>query len=156
MDSIEYHPIGIIRSPYRERAPSQGREDDVTGQFYLEVLPGLETALLDLEGFEYIIVLFHMDRIRGYDGSNIAHPPHMNGKSVGLFASRSPNRPNPIGLDVARIIRVDGARVYTSGLSALDGSPLLDIKPYIGLDSKLLHGSGNPAGTTRTKGGVDE
>ncbi len=146
MDSIEYDPIGIIRSPYKERAPSQGREDDVTGQFYLEVLPSLETALRDLDGSEYIIVLFHMDRIRGYDGSNIAHPPHMNGKSVGLFASRSPNRPNPIGLDVARLIRVEGTRVYTSGLSALDGSPLLDIKPYIRLDSKTFREIEDPAG----------
>jgi tRNA-Thr(GGU) m(6)t(6)A37 methyltransferase TsaA len=138
MERIEYTAIGTIRTPYAEMAPFQASEDDLSGDFYLEVLPRFETALQDLARSRYIIVLFHMDRVRGYDGSNVAHPPHMNGKTVGLFSSRSPNRPNPIGLDVVRLIRVEGRRVYTTGLSALDGTPLLDIKPYIRMDSKNL------------------
>jgi len=138
MDRIIYSPIGTVRTPYSEKAPSQGREDDDSGDFFLEVLPRYETALRDLERSRYIIVLFHMDRVGGYDGTNIAHPPHMNGGTLGLFASRSPNRPNPIGMDVARLIRVQGRRVYVSGLSALDGTPLLDIKPYIRNDSREL------------------
>ncbi len=136
MRTIEYTPIGVVHTPYSESAPSQGKEDDDTGEFYLELFPRYSSGLRDLERFDFIIVLFHMDRVRGYDGSNEAHPPHMGGASVGLFASRSPNRPNPVGLDVARLLRVEGSRVYTSGLSALDNTPLLDIKPYIRLDRK--------------------
>ncbi|MFO8184479.1 MAG: tRNA (N6-threonylcarbamoyladenosine(37)-N6)-methyltransferase TrmO [Candidatus Aegiribacteria sp.] len=136
MRTIEYTPIGVVHTPYSESAPSQGKEDDDTGEFYLELFPRYSNGLRDLERFDFIIVLFHMDRVRGYDGSNEAHPPHMGGASVGLFASRSPNRPNPVGLDVARLLRVEGSRVYTSGLSALDNTPLLDIKPYIRLDRK--------------------
>lgn len=136
MRAIEYTAIGVVRTPFTERAPSQGREDDNSGEFYLELFPRYSSGLRDLERFDHIIVLFHMDRVRGYDGSNEAHPPHMGGSSVGLFASRSPNRPNPIGLDVVRLLRVEGPRVYTSGLSALDNTPLLDIKPYIRIDCK--------------------
>lgn len=136
MQAIEYSAIGVVHTPYGENAPSQGREDDDTGEFYLELFSRYSSGLRDLERFDHIMILFHMDRVRGYDGSNEAYPPHMGGASVGLFASRSPNRPNPIGLDVARLLRVEGSRVYTSGLSALDNTPLLDIKPYIGPDRK--------------------
>jgi len=83
-----------------------------------------------------------MDRVRGYDGSNLAHPPSHNGGTVGLFASRSPNRPNPIGIDIARVLRIEKNKVYTTGLSALDGTPLLDIKPYRDIDSKPDAGKG--------------
>lgn len=136
MEDIIYRPIGSIHSPYTDMAPFQANEDDTKGSFVLELLPEYETALQDLECFRYIIVLFHIDRARGYNGTNIAHPPSKKGGTTGLFASRSPNRPNPIGLDVARIIRIEGNRIFTSGLSALDGTPLIDIKPYISNDSK--------------------
>ena len=133
---IVYHPIGVIRSPYREMAPFQPREDDACGPFILELFSEYASGLQGLEKHEYVVVLFHIHRARGYDGSNMAHPPHMNGGTVGLWASRSPNRPNPIGLDVARILKIEGNRVHTTGLSALDGTPLLDVKPYISSDSK--------------------
>lgn len=139
---IVYRPIGVIHSPYMEMAPFQARENDPEGPFILEVFPEYEGALTDLDCFTYIIVLFHMDRARGYNGSNKAHPPSLDGGEVGLFASRSPNRPNPIGLDVVRILRLEGRKIYTTGLSALDRTPLLDIKPYIELDSKPDPGSG--------------
>lgn len=137
MGFIEYSAIGTIHTPYGEMAPFQACEGD-EGVFYIEVLPRYETALKDLDRFRYVIILFHMDRVRGYDGSNLAHPPHLKGGTVGLFASRSPNRPNPIGLDVARVLEISGNRIYTTGLSALDGTPVLDIKPYIGPDSKRI------------------
>lgn len=142
MKDIIYRPIGVIRTPYSDMAPFQPREDDNSGPFYLELGPQYETGLDDLDRFRYIIILFHIHRARGYNGSNLAHPPSLNGGTVGLFASRSPNRPNPIGLDVARLLEVSGRRIYTSGLSALDGTPLLDVKPYTSLDSKTDPGNG--------------
>ncbi len=142
MNEIVYRAIGTIHTPYSDMAPFQAREDDTEGPFVLELLPQYETALEDLEYFRYVIVLFHMDRVRGYNGSNVAHPPSLKGGKVGLFASRSPNRPNPIGLDVARLLRIDGRKIYTSGLSVLDGTPLIDIKPYTKRDSKPDPGEG--------------
>ncbi len=142
MNEIVYRAIGTIRTPYSDMAPFQAKEDDPNGPFVLELLPEYETALEDLEYFKYIIVLFHMDRVKGYNGSNVAHPPSLSGGKVGLFASRSPNRPNPIGLDVARILRIEENRIYTSGLSVLDGTPLIDIKPYTKRDSKPDPGEG--------------
>ncbi|MCD4706862.1 MAG: tRNA (N6-threonylcarbamoyladenosine(37)-N6)-methyltransferase TrmO [Candidatus Sabulitectum sp.] len=137
MDII-YNSIGVIHTPYIDMAPFQAVEDDTSGPFVLELEERYTSALKDLEKHKYLIVFFHIDRAEGYNGSNIAHPPSMNGASIGLFASRSPNRPNAIGIDVARLMRIEGNRVYTSGLSALDGTPLLDIKPYISVDRKEL------------------
>ncbi len=76
------------------------------------------------------------------DNPNIDLILSYEGGKVGLFASRSPNRPNPIGLDVARLLRIEGRKVYTSGLSVLDGTPLIDIKPYTKTDSKADPGDG--------------
>jgi len=133
---IVYRPIGVIRTPYADMAPFQADETDGAGEFCIDMFPEFESGLRDLEEFHYIIVLFHIDRAKGYNGSNLAHPPSLDGGTVGLFASRSPNRPNPIGLDVAKLLRIEGRRVYTGGLSILDGTPLLDIKPYIPADRK--------------------
>lgn len=117
-------------------APFQAVGDDTDGPFILELDERYATGLKDLEKHKYVIVFFHIDRAKGYNGSNIAHPPSMKGGSIGLFASRSPNRPNPIGIDVAKLLKIEGNKVYTSGLSALDGTPLLDIKPYLSIDCK--------------------
>ena len=139
---IVYSPIGLIRTPYADMAPSQGREDDDSGEFVLELYSRYEGALRDLECFRYIYVIFHMDRARGYDGTNLAHPPSLGGETVGLFASRSPNRPNTIGIDIARILDISGRMIFTTGLSALDGTPLLDIKPYFSSDAREDAGRG--------------
>lgn len=142
MEPVEYRPVGEVHSPYAERAPRQPREDDEGGEFFVEVLEEFAPALRDLDRFNYVAILFHIHRSPRYDGSTEAHPPMLDGKAVGLFASRSPHRPNPIGLDIARILRVQGRRIYTSGLSAIDGTPVLDIKPYIDNDSKSDTGPG--------------
>lgn len=132
---IVFEPIGVVHTPYRERAPRQPVEDDDTGEFRIELFPRYRGALRLIDRFSYVYVLFYMDRT-GYRG-NEAHPPGLEGGSVGLFASRSPHRPNAIGLDVARIIEVvNDLQLRTSGLSALDGSPLLDLKPYTPGDVK--------------------
>ncbi|MBD3277369.1 MAG: tRNA (N6-threonylcarbamoyladenosine(37)-N6)-methyltransferase TrmO [Candidatus Aegiribacteria sp.] len=142
METIVYRPVGKVCSPYTEKAPRQPREDDERGEFFVEVLPEFAPALRDLDRFNYVIILFHIHRSRRYEGSTEAHPPMLDGRSVGLFASRSPHRPNPIGLDIARILRIRGRRIYTSGLSAIDGTPVVDIKPYIDNDSKRDTGVG--------------
>jgi len=112
-------------------APFQARENDENGPFILELENRYASGLQDLQAGQRIIILFHIHKSRGYNGSNLAHPPHLNGSAIGLWASRSPNRPNPIGLDVARILKIEGNQVHTTGLSALDGTPLLDLKPVI-------------------------
>lgn len=135
---IIYNSIGVIHTSYIDMAPFQAVEDDTNGPFILEVDEQYATGLKDLEKHKYVIVFFHIDRAKGYNGSNIAHPPSMKGGSIGLFASRSPNHPNTIGIDVAKLLKIEGNKVYTSGLSALEGTPLLDIKPYLDVDSKKL------------------
>ena len=135
---IIYHSIGTIHTPYTDTAPFQADENLDEGPFLLELEERFAPGLRDLEKHTHVIVLFHLDRARGYNGSNLAHPPSLKGGTVGLFASRSPNRPNTIGLDVARILKIDGNRIYTTGLSALDNTPLLDVKPYISADRKEL------------------
>lgn len=123
-------------------APFQAIENDENGPFILELEQCYASGLENLELNQRIIVLFHIHRARGYDGSNLAHPPHLNGKTIGLWASRSPNRPNPIGLDTARVLRIEGNRVHTTGLSALDGTPLLDLKPVISSDFAVSDSAG--------------
>ncbi len=136
MSDIIYHPIGIIRTPYDESfAPNQPVEKK-GAEARLELDPGLEEALSDLSGFSYVYVLFHMDRQTG-EIENRVRPPWAHGAQVGLFASRSPARPNPIGLSVVRLLRVEGSTIVTSSIDTYDMTPILDIKPYIrGLDSK--------------------
>jgi tRNA-Thr(GGU) m(6)t(6)A37 methyltransferase TsaA len=129
-------PIGTIRTPYTNEAPYQP-EPDAQGSFYIELDTGLEDGLFKLESFKYIYLLFYLHR---QDKSFHTHvtPPWAGGKKVGLFASRSPCRPNPIGLSVVKIKRIEKNVVHISGIDALDGTPLLDIKPYsLDLDAKI-------------------
>lgn len=129
-------PIGIIRTPYRQNAPRQPDETDhrefriLLDECYLDGLSGLDM-------FRYLYVLFHINRLDRPVRMQV-HPPRAEGREVGLFASRSPVRPNPIGLSVVRIKKIVGTCIYTSGIDVFDETPLLDIKPYIrGLDAKL-------------------
>ena len=134
-DSIQVRPIGLIRTPYTDTAPYQPLAD-AEGDFRLILDPEWAGALRDLDRFKYIYVLYWIHRVsRPVD--LLALPPWTGGKSVGLFASRSPVRPNPIGLSVVKVLGVEGREVRVSSLDAFDGTPLLDIKPYVkDLDSK--------------------
>jgi len=136
MSGIEFKPIGVVRSPYRDKAPYQPVDKD-DGEFYLQLDERYADGLKDLDAFKYAYVIFHIDRLNREFRAKVS-PPWARGKSVGLFASRSPVRPNPIGISIVRIIRIDKNCVYTSGLDVFDGTPILDIKPYIkDLDSKI-------------------
>jgi tRNA (adenine37-N6)-methyltransferase len=128
---LELKPIGVVRSPFRERmdAPRQPRAaEGVRGT--IELLPGhnFEDALTDLEGFEYIWVLFWFHLNTGWRPRVL--PPRSEVKR-GLFATRTPYRPNPIGMSALRLERIDGLTLHVSDLDLLDGTPVLDIKPYV-------------------------
>jgi tRNA (adenine37-N6)-methyltransferase len=128
---LELKPIGVVRSPFRERmdAPRQPRAaEGVRGT--IELLPGhnFEDALTDLEGFEYIWVLFWFHLNTGWRPRVL--PPRSEIKR-GLFATRTPYRPNPIGMSALRLEKIDGLTLHVSDLDLLDGTPVLDIKPYV-------------------------
>jgi len=123
-----FRPIGTIHTPYGETAPFTNFEE-AEGEFWVEVDDRYREALYLLDKFRYVYLVFFLDR--GREPKLKVQPPRGKGITVGLFASRSPNRFNPIGLTIARILRIEGGRIYTSGLDILDRTPLLDLKPYI-------------------------
>jgi tRNA-Thr(GGU) m(6)t(6)A37 methyltransferase TsaA len=119
--------IGIIHSPYlsRDDAPRQGRFSEAL--VTLEILPEFSEGLQDVEQEPYLIVLYWLDRS---DRNKLkAIPPH-TGIEHGVFATRSPDRPNPIGICIVEFVHREGNHLLVRGLDALDGTPLLDIKPY--------------------------
>lgn len=125
--NYELKPIGIVRSPYRELhdAPHQGRFSDVISEIvvYDEFAPGLK----DIGEKPHLIVLTWFDRS---DRTQLlATPPHLRAEH-GVFATRSPNRPNPIGLCLVDLIGRSGTTLRVQGLDAIDGTPVIDIKPY--------------------------
>ncbi len=141
MSDLKFKSIGVVKTPYMDTAPYQPIEDE-DQQFYLELEPAFVAGLKSLDSFAYIYVVYFIDRLQTSPQMTVS-PPWANGKQVGLFASRSPVRPNPIGLSIVKIKNIIGNRIYTSGLDVFDGTPLLDIKPYIkDLDSKLEANNG--------------
>ncbi|MCD4696990.1 MAG: tRNA (N6-threonylcarbamoyladenosine(37)-N6)-methyltransferase TrmO [Bacteroidales bacterium] len=126
---INLIPIGSINTPYNEDAPYTNYEE-VEGEFFVELNEEYTNGLYLLDKLKYCYLIFHIHKQKKPPRMFI-FPPRGKGKEVGLFATRSPNRINPIGLTVARIKKIEGNRIYTYGLDILNGSPLLDIKPYI-------------------------
>lgn len=122
-------PIGIVRSPFREKreAPRQGTATGAA-EATIELRADLGHAVEDLEGFERIWVVFWFDRAHGWKPKVL--PPRSDRKR-GVLATRSPHRPNPIGLTAARLERVDGCTLHISQCDLLDGTPVLDVKPYV-------------------------
>ena len=122
-------PIGYVRSPYEEsREVPRGLGTKHNAEGILEIDPELEIGLTDIEGFSHLFVIWAFDRAEGVD--LIGRPPS-DDRPHGVFATRSPKRPNPIGLTVVELIRRDGPRLYVRGVDMLDQTPILDIKPYL-------------------------
>ena len=123
--------IGIARSPYQHRAPYQPRSENVNdGEFFIEIEPQYQNGLQALETFHHIFILSYLDR--SHSAEIMVQPPWKDEQeSYGVFATRSPNRPSPIGLTRVHLQRVEGNRVYTGPFDLFDGTPVLDIKPYI-------------------------
>jgi tRNA (adenine37-N6)-methyltransferase len=123
------HPLGYIRSPYSQASQipkGLGAQHEAEG--VLEFLSEYEQGLKDIEGFSHLFVLWLFDRVDGFD--LLASPPS-DTRQHGVFATRSPLRPNPIGLTVVRLLGRDGCRLRVVGIDMLDGTPILDVKPYL-------------------------
>ena len=132
---IEFKQIGVIRTPYENSAPYQAIDED-SGDFRIVLDTIYEDGLVDLSSFKYIYTIYYIDRLPDISSMKVA-PSWAPGIEVGLFASRSPNRPNPIGISIVRIKEVVKNEILISGIDVFDNTPLLDLKPYIkDLDSK--------------------
>ena len=125
--SLELKPIGIIHSPYRSRAeaPRQGRGGEEICE--LEMFEEFEEGLKDIERFSHIILIYWFHQSQGY---SLTVTPSWDTKPHGLFATRSPNRPCPLGLSVVELVAREKNILKVRGMDAIDGTPLLDIKPY--------------------------
>lgn len=126
---LSMEPIGTVRSPYTETSQiPKGLGTEHQAQGILELLPKYEAGLTDIEGFSHLYVLWVFDRASGYD---LLGTPPADTRPHGVFATRSPRRPNPIGLTVVRLLRREGCNLHVSGVDMLDGTPILDVKPYL-------------------------
>ena len=122
--------IGHASTPYKtthDIPKGLGARHEAEG--LLKLLPEFADGLLDIEGFSHLFVLWEFDKSDGYD--LIAHPPTDEKRPHGVFATRSPRRPNPIALSVVRLLGREGAALRVAGVDMLDGTPILDIKPYL-------------------------
>ncbi len=122
-------PIGFVRSPYRESAAipkGLGAKHDAVGA--LEILEDFEPGLKDIDGFSHLFVIWIFDRAEGFE---LMGPTPIDQKVHGVFATRSPRRPNPIALTVVELLRRESNTLLVRGLDMLDGTPILDIKPYL-------------------------
>jgi len=133
-------PIGHVRSPYcaTSQVPKGlGAKHEAEGE--LEILPEFELGLTDIDGFSHLIVLWVFDRSEGFE---LYGKVPSDQKPHGVFATRSPRRPNPIALTVVELLRREGRRLHVRGVDMLDGTPILDIKPYMGniAEEKLRRG----------------
>lgn len=127
---ITYQPIGIINTPYTRTngMPIQpSRAKDVRGT--IDVFPEFAEGLADLSGFSHLILLCHMHRA---GTCKLKVVPFLDTEERGVFATRAPSRPNCIGLSMVRLLEIEGNRLIVSDIDLLDGTPLLDIKPYVG------------------------
>ncbi|HYD50984.1 MAG TPA: tRNA (N6-threonylcarbamoyladenosine(37)-N6)-methyltransferase TrmO [Gemmatimonadaceae bacterium] len=126
---ISFSPIGTVRCALTDTAQiprGPGARHEAEG--LLELRPELEAGLTDIEGFSHLYVLWVFDRVEGWE--LLAQPP-TDDRPHGVFTTRAPRRPNPIGLTVVELLERDGPRLHVRGLDMLDGTPILDIKPYL-------------------------
>ena len=129
MKKIVYQPIGTIHSPFQtiQGMPIQpAGAKGIAGT--VEINPEYVDGLQDLEGFSHIILIYHFHLARGY---LLKVKPFMDENLRGVFATRAPKRPNPIGISVVKLVRVEGTILHIEDIDIVDGTPLLDIKPYI-------------------------
>ncbi len=122
-------PIGFVRSPYKNTTDvPRGLGAQHQAEGVLAIRPEFEPGLTDIEGFSHLVVLWEFDRSQGYE--LLGTPPSDN-RPHGVFATRSPFRPNPIGLTTVELLRREGVNLHVRGVDMLDGTPILDIKPLL-------------------------
>lgn len=126
---IVYHPIGIIRTPFAERSGTPIQPAAAAGAVgRIELDEKYRAGLKDLEGFSHLILIYHFHRSAGYQ---LEVTPFLDTRPRGLFATRAPKRPNAVGLSVVRLTAVRERVLEIAEVDMLDGTPLLDIKPYV-------------------------
>ena len=133
-------PVGFVRSPHTDTSQIPkgcGAKHEAEG--FVEILPEFEEGLLDVEGFSHLFVIWVFDRAEGFA---LTGRPPTDDRPHGVFATRSPRRPNPLGLTVVRLLGREGRRLRVAGLDMLDGTPVLDLKPYLSSvpDAELRRG----------------
>ena len=131
-------PIGIVHSPFKKKEDIESKKyadsrgfDSIQGE--LEIFKEYEDGLKDTEGFSHLIVLFTFHKSEGY---RLHAKPLLEDTLRGVFSTRSPNRPNPIGMTVVNVIKRKGNILKVSGIDMIEGTPILDIKPYTSRDQK--------------------
>ncbi len=146
--SFVYRPIGIIHSPYqkdREKPPPQGVYSP-ENRGHVDIFPQFSEGLKDLDGFSHIILLFHFHLSADYD---LVCYPRGDRELRGVFATRSPRRPNPIGCSVVELERIENHRLFIRRVDVYDGTPLLDIKPYVPVFDEICKGADSLDGRVR-------
>jgi tRNA-Thr(GGU) m(6)t(6)A37 methyltransferase TsaA len=127
--AISYQPIGLIHSPFRDIAGMPIQPSGAANiQGRVELFSEFEPGLKDLAGFSHIILLYHFHQVQEPD---LLVKPFMDSQARGIFATRAPKRPNPIGISVVELLEVEQNILRVKNIDILDGTPLLDIKPYV-------------------------
>jgi tRNA-Thr(GGU) m(6)t(6)A37 methyltransferase TsaA len=127
--TIVFNPVGIIHAPYPHTEGTPIQPVFSKGQqCRVEIFPKYRAGLADLEGFSPIHLIYFMHRV---EGSALTCTPFLDTREHGIFATRAPRRPNPIGFSVVELLGIDGGMLTVGGVDTIDGTPLLDIKPYV-------------------------
>jgi tRNA-Thr(GGU) m(6)t(6)A37 methyltransferase TsaA len=127
--SIKFKPVGVIHSPFKDTAGMPIQPSGAAGVAgTVEVFEAFRAGLADLEGFSHIVLLYHFHRSQGFD---LRIVPFLDSRERGLFATRAPKRPNPIGMSVVKLVGIEEGTLHIENVDILDGTPLLDIKPYV-------------------------
>ena len=129
MNEVRYKPIGIVHSPFRkpQNVPIQSvASKGIKGS--VEVAREYVEGLKDIEGFSHIILICHFHQSRPY---SLLVKPYLDENLHGVFSTRAPSRPNPIGVSIVRLTKVEDNRLHIQDVDIVDGTPLLDIKPYV-------------------------
>ena len=129
MEIIHYTPIGIIHSPFKtpKGSPIQPSAAIGTGGT-AEIFPEFGEGLDDLTGFSHIFLLYHFHLSKRF---SLKVKPFLDDRQRGLFATRAPARPNPIGISVVKLVKIEGHNLHIQNVDVVEGTPLLDIKPYV-------------------------
>ena len=129
MNKIIYKPIGVVHSPFKQPRGTPIQPSIIKGiKGEVEIFPEYIEGLQDINGFSHIILIYHFHLSKK---SSLKAKPFMDDKIHGIFAIRGPSRPNPIGISTVRLIKVDSNILHVENLDIIDGTPLLDIKPYV-------------------------
>ena len=129
METIEYRPIGIIHSRFKTPLGSPIQPSAARGiEGKIDIFAEFAEGLQDLSGFSHLFLIYHFHLSKKF---SLKVKPFLDDKDHGLFATRAPSRPNPIGISVVRLIRIESNILHIQNLDVVDGTPLLDIKPYV-------------------------